>query len=75
MVVYTPGIWTPEGWFPTSFPVERALVGFGLYSFGNATTAAMVGGMLATGVAFGLLLLLAWMWIASRYRSMQMPHR
>ena len=65
LIRYTPGIWTPEGWYPLSIPIERVVVTWGLLSLHKAFRWALLGGLAASGIVFGTGLLAMWLVVRS----------
>jgi len=54
----TPGTWVPEGWYPLTVPLERALVERGWGSIAAPPLSAAFAGMALSGILCGLLLLI-----------------
>ncbi len=57
LVQFTPGVWTPEGWYPLALPMERLFVQLGWKSAQDSSVRAMFAAMAVSGVAAGLLAL------------------
>lgn len=60
MIRFTPGLWTPEGWYPLYLPVERLFIERGWASIAAAPVAPMFIGMALSGTLCGGLVLILW---------------
>ena len=74
LVRLTPGSWVPDGWYPLTVPLERALIERGWTSIAVPPLFATFAGMALSGIFCGVLLLVitskrSWRWTGIHRRD------